>query len=66
MNENQISNLITYYNETISEIKKNGTESELDAFMYHFASFMECMECDPVFECEEDGTDSHLVDVVSW
>lgn len=60
LSKNQVSNLITFYNEKIDEIKKYGSDSELDAFEYHFYSFLECIECSEVFE------DGHLVNIVEW
>lgn len=60
LSKNQVSNLITFYNEKIDEIKKYGSDSELDRFEYHFSSFLECIDCSAVFE------DGHLVDIEEW
>lgn len=60
LSKNQVSNLITFYNEKVDEIKKYGSDAELDAFEYHFYSFLECIECSEVFE------EGHLVDIVEW
>lgn len=60
LDQNQVSNLITFYNEKVDEIKKYGSDSELDAFEYHFHSFLECIDCSPVFE------EGHLVDIEEW
>lgn len=56
----QVSNLITFYNEKVDEIKKYGSDSELDAFEYHFHSFLECIDCIEVYE------EDHLVDIEEW
>lgn len=56
----QVSNLITFYNEQVDEIKQYGSDSELDAFEYHFSSFLECIDCIPVF------VEGHLVDIEEW
>lgn len=60
LSKNQVSNLITFYNEKVDEIMKHGSDAELDAFLYHFNNFLECIECDPVFE------EGHLVDIEEW
>lgn len=60
LSKNQVSNLITFYNEKVDEIKKYGSDSELDMFEYHFNSFLECIECSEVFE------EGHLVDIEEW
>lgn len=60
LSKNQVSNLITFYNEQVDQIKKYGSDSELDAFEYHFHSFLECIECGAVFE------ENHLVDIEEW
>lgn len=60
LNKDQISNLITFYNEKIDEIKKYGSDTELDRFEYYFDSFLECIECSEVFE------EGHLVDIEEW
>lgn len=60
LSKNQVSNLITFYNDNVDEIKKYGSDSELDAFEYHFHSFLECIECGAVFE------ENHLVDIEVW
>lgn len=39
LSKNQVSNLITFYNEKIDEIKKYGSDSEMDAFEYHSIVF---------------------------
>lgn len=60
LSKNQVSNLITFYNEKVDEIKQYGSDSELDAFEYHFHSFLECIECSEVYE------EGHLVDIEEW
>ena len=60
LDQNKVSNLITFYNEKVDEIKKYGTDCELDTFEYHFNGFLECIECDPIFE------ENHLVDIEEW
>lgn len=60
LDRNKVSNLITFYNEKVDEIKKYGSDAELDAFEYHFYSFLECIECSEVFE------EGHLVDIEEW
>lgn len=60
LNKNQVSNLITFYNEQVGKIKKYGSDDELNTFGYHFYSFLECIECDPIFE------EKHLVDIKEW
>ena len=60
LDKNKVSNLITFYNEHDDEIKKNGTNAELDVFEYDFNGFLECIECDPIFE------DDHLVATEEW
>ena len=60
LSKNQVSNLITFYNEKIDEIKQYGSDSELDAFEYHFHSFLECIDCSAAFE------EGHLVDIEEW
>lgn len=60
LDQNKVSNLITFYNEKVDEIKKYGTDCELDTFEYHFNGFLECIECDPIFE------ENHLVDITDW
>lgn len=60
LDQNKVSNLITFYNEKVDEIKKYGSDSELDAFEYHFHSFLECIECSAAFE------ENHLVDIEEW
>jgi hypothetical protein len=60
LSKNQVSNLITFYNEKVDEIKQYGSDSELDAFEYHFSSFLECIDCSPAFE------ENHLVDIEEW
>ena len=60
LSKDQVSNLITFYNEKVDEIKQYGSDSEMDAFEYHFHSFLECIECDPIFE------ENHLVDIEEW
>ena len=60
LSKNQVSNLITFYNEKVDEIKQYGSDSELDAFEYHFHSFLECIDCSTVFE------ENHLVDIEEW
>ena len=60
LSKNQVSNLITFYNEKVDEIKQYGSDSELDVFEYHFHSFLECIDCSAAFE------DGHLVDIEEW
>lgn len=60
LDRNKVSNLITFYNEKVDEIKKYGSDAELDAFEYHFYSFLECIECSEVYE------EGHLVDIEEW
>lgn len=60
LSKDQVSNLISFYNEKVDEIKQYGSDSELDTFEYHFNGFLECIECDPIFE------ENHLVDIVNW
>lgn len=60
LSKDQVSNLITFYNEQVDQIKKYGSDSELDAFEYHFDRFLECIECDPIFE------ENHLVNITDW
>ena len=60
LDQNKVSNLITFYHEHIGETKKHGSDTELDAFEYYFNSFLECIECDPIFE------EDQLVDIVDW
>lgn len=60
LDQDKVSNLITFYNEKVDEIKKYGSDSELDAFEYHFDRFLECIECGAVFE------ENHLVDIEEW
>ena len=64
LSKNQVSNLITFYNEQVDQIKKYGSDSDLDTFEYHFDSFLECIGCDPVYE--EDFEETHLVDIEEW
>lgn len=60
LSKNQVSNLISFYNEQVDQIKKYGSGSELNAFEYHFDRFLECIECSAVFE------ENHLVDIEEW
>lgn len=60
LSKNQVSNLITFYNEKVDEIKKYGSDAELDRFEYHFDSFLECIDCSAEFE------EGHLVNIVEW
>ena len=60
LSKNQVSNLITFYYEHVDETKKHGSDDELDMFEYYFNSFLECIECDPVFE------EDNLVDITDW
>ena len=60
LNKNQVSNLITFYYEKFDEIKKYGSISELYEFEYNFSSFLECIDCSPVFE------EYHLVNIREW
>lgn len=60
LSKNQVSNLITFYNEEVDDIKKYGSESELVAFKYHFSIFIDCIDCFASFE------EDHLVDIEEW
>lgn len=60
LDQNKVSNLITFYNDQVDEARRCGLDSEVETFNYVFNSFLECIECDPVFE------EDHLVDIVDW
>ena len=60
LSKKQVSNLITFYNVKVDEIKKYGSDSELDAFKDYFRHFLDYIDCFAYFE------EDHVVDIREW
>ena len=57
LSKNQVSNLITFYDEQSNSIKLYGTDDEYEEFCNIMDGIFECLEVEPYFE------EDHLVDL---